>query len=109
VVITGLGLITPLGNSPASLWESLVEGRSGIKPLRILPQHALPVDYGAEASFSGAIEEFGPLDKQMARTIKKGLKVMCREIQMGVAAAQLALADAQLQTEQRDPERTGVC
>ena len=72
--------------------------------MRSLPQQALPVDYGAEANFSGAIEEFGPLDKQMARTIKKGLKVMCREIQMGVAAAQLAIDKDDL-TTRLDAER----
>src|SRR5690606_575474 len=40
--------------------------------------------------------------------IRKGQKIMCREIEMGVAAAQLALSDAGLGSEQRDRDRTGV-
>ncbi len=109
VVITGMGLISPLGNSPADLWSAISAGRSGVRPLRSLPNDCLPVSVGAEAwDFTGAIEDFGTLDKQTVRSVKKGLKVMCREIQMGVAAAQRAIADADLTVDKRDPERTGV-
>jgi 3-oxoacyl-[acyl-carrier-protein] synthase II len=109
VVITGMGVISPLGNSPAELWEAMQEGRSGVRPLRSLPADSLPVSAGGEAwDFTGAIEDFGLLDKQTVRSVKKGLKVMCREIQMGVAAAQRALTDSALSAEQRDPERVGV-
>ena len=49
----------------------------------------------AEArEFTGEIEDFGPLEKERKKSIKKGLKVMCRETRMAVAAAQLAIADA---------------
>ena len=44
--------------------------------------------------FTGAIEDFGPLEKLMSRNIKKSLKMMCREMQMGVAVAQLAITHA---------------
>jgi 3-oxoacyl-[acyl-carrier-protein] synthase II len=109
VVITGMGLISPLGNSPADLWSAIEAGRSGVRALRSLPSDCLPITAGAEAwDFTGAIDDFGPLDKQTVRSVKKGLKVMCREIQMGVAAAQRALADSGLTAEQRDPERVGV-
>ncbi len=109
VVITGMGLISPLGNNPAALWSAIEEGRSGIGPLRSIAGEALPVRFGGEAwDFGGDAEDFGTLDKQTTRTIKKALKVMCREIVMGVAAAQLALADSQLAADQRDPDRTGV-
>ena len=55
----------------------------------------MPVPFGAEArQFTGEIDDFGPLEKEQKKAIRKGLKVMCRECQMGVAAAQLALADA---------------
>jgi 3-oxoacyl-[acyl-carrier-protein] synthase II len=63
----------------------------------------------AEASdFGGEIEDFGTLQKDQKRTIRKGLKVMCREIQMGVAAAQRALNDAGLSLGDYDSDRTGV-
>lgn len=109
VVITGMGLVCPLGCTASSLWDSLRAGRSGVGPLTQIPTDTLPIRHGAEArEFTGDISEFGPLDKTMQRNIRKGLKVMCREIQMGVAAAQLALVDAGLDPSKRNPERTGV-
>lgn len=107
VVITGIGLVTPLGNSKEALWSALAAGRSGVGPLVALPPGALPVKYGAEAPFQGKVEEFGPLEKEQAKAIRKGLKVMCRECQMGVAAAQLALTDSGL-AGKTDPVRTGI-
>ena len=63
---------------------------------------------GAEArDFSGQIRDFGQLEANQQKTIRKGLKVMCREIQMGVAAAQRALQDAGLKANGYDCDRTG--
>lgn len=65
--------------------------------------------WGAPADgFRGRIEDFGHLNPVQHRAIRKGLKLMCREIQMGVAAAQRALSDAGSGIGQYDPERTGV-
>jgi len=109
VVITGLGVISPIGNTPRELMESLSSGRSGIATLTQIPTGVLPIDHGAEVSdFTGAIEDYGPLSKELQRTIRKGSKLMCREIEMGVAAAQLAIADSGLTTQSRDRDRTGV-
>jgi 3-oxoacyl-[acyl-carrier-protein] synthase II len=109
VVITGAGLISPLGNNKQALWEALQAGRSGVGPIQCLPSDALPFRYAAEAwDFKGKIEDFGDLSGEQKRTIRKGLKVMCREIQMGVAAAQLALQDAGLRLGVYDVDRTGV-
>ena len=63
---------------------------------------------GQARSFTGQIDDFGPLDKQAKRSIKKGLKLMCREIQMGVAASQLALHHSGLSEGHLDPVRTGT-
>ena len=109
VVITGVGLITPLGNSKDALWQNLAAGRSGVAGITSLPANALPVDFAAEArNFTGHVDDFGPLEGEQKKQVRKGLKVMCRECQMGVAAAQLALADAGLGIGKCDPERTGV-
>lgn len=92
VVITGLGLISPIGNSPQQLWDSLLNRKSGIDFLKNISGTNLPSKVGGEATeFTGSIGDFGDLDKPMTRAIKKGLRLMCREIEMGVAAAQLAL------------------
>ncbi|XZE54719.1 beta-ketoacyl-[acyl-carrier-protein] synthase family protein [Planctomycetaceae bacterium SH139] len=109
VVVTGMGLISPLGNTPTELLEAIRAGRSGIGPLHRVPVGALPVSHAAEATgFDGTIEQFGNLAKDVQRAIRKGQKLMCREIEMGVAAAQLALQDANLAADQRDRDRTGV-
>ncbi|TWU55344.1 beta-ketoacyl-[acyl-carrier-protein] synthase family protein [Rubripirellula reticaptiva] len=109
VVITGLGVVSPLGNDPDTVIAALRDGTSGIRPLTQVPQGVLCIDHGAEAvGFTGDISDYGPMEKALARTIKKGSKVMCREIEMGVAVAQLAIGDAGITAENRDRDRTGV-
>jgi len=109
VVITGMGIISPLGNSLEEMWEALCAGRSGVGFLTAVPAECFPTRFAAEArQFRGTVEDFGPLDKEQVKAIRKGLKVMCRECQMGVAAAQLALHHAGL-AGRADPERTGIC
>lgn len=109
VVITGLGVISPLGCEPESLWNNVQAGHSGIAGLRSLPVSSLPVHYGAEVTdFTGAIEDYGPLESGLKRAIKKNMKVMCREIEMGVAASQKALASSGLPLGSHNPDRVGV-
>jgi 3-oxoacyl-[acyl-carrier-protein] synthase II len=109
VVITGLGVICPLGLTKEDLWDSLQAGRSGVGTLTALPSDSLPTSFAGEArSFTGAIEDFGPLEGEQKKAIRKGLKVMCRESQMGVAAAQRALNDAGITPGKLEPERAGI-
>jgi len=109
VVITGLGIVSPLGCEPDALWANIQAGRSGIAPLSALPASALPVHFGAEVrEFTGAIEDYGVLDSGLKRAIKKNMKVMCREIEMGVAASQKALAHSRLPLGTHNPDRIGV-
>ncbi|QDU28616.1 3-oxoacyl-[acyl-carrier-protein] synthase 2 [Anatilimnocola aggregata] len=109
VVITGIGLVSPLGNSASQLWDALAQEKTGIAELTSIPTASLPTPFGAEArEFTGSIEEFGPLEKTLSRNIKKNLRVMCREIQMGVAVAQLCINDAGLKLDSIDRDRLGV-
>jgi 3-oxoacyl-[acyl-carrier-protein] synthase II len=109
VVITGLGQISPLGSTLDALWAALAEGRSGIGPVSLLPAGRQPLKFAGEArQFTGEIDDFGPMEKERKKSIKKGLKVMCRETRMAVAAAQLALVDAGFAEASPDPERSGV-
>ncbi len=109
VAITGIGLVCPLGATRDALWEALSSGTSGVAPLENLPTENLPTSFGGEARhFNGKIDNFGELHKDVKRAIRKNTKLMCREIAMGVAAAQLALNDASLEYGQPDPERVGV-
>jgi 3-oxoacyl-[acyl-carrier-protein] synthase II len=109
VVVTGLGVICPLGNSPQALWDGLIAGRSGVVPSTAFAVRGLPMSFAGEArEFTAAIEDFGPLEGDQKKAIRKGLKTICREAQMGIAAAQRALFDARLTQGKFDPERTGV-
>jgi 3-oxoacyl-[acyl-carrier-protein] synthase II len=95
VVVTGLGLVCPLGLSADAFWTALDQGTSGVVPIESFSPAGLPLRHAAEARcFTGAIGDFGELDGEKKKAIRKGLKVMCRESQMAVAAAQRALDDA---------------
>ncbi|MFY8221151.1 MAG: beta-ketoacyl-[acyl-carrier-protein] synthase family protein [Pirellulales bacterium] len=108
VVITGMGVVCPLGLTLDGLWEGLAAGRSAVGPLELFPADGLPLRHAAEArDFTGEIDNFGPLDGERKKAIRKGLKVMCRESQMAVAAAQRALHDCGITPEQHRPERFG--
>jgi 3-oxoacyl-[acyl-carrier-protein] synthase II len=109
IVITGLGVVSPLGNSPAALWDALVAGRSGVAPLVNLPALGGRVTFGGECrDFTGEIENFGELEKELKKAIRKALKMMCRESMMAVAAAQHAIADAGFANVPMDPDSSGV-
>jgi 3-oxoacyl-[acyl-carrier-protein] synthase II len=109
IVITGMGVISPLGCSLPAFWSALTSQQSGIRKLQTTPGEAIGVKHGAECwDFTGDIEQFGPLEKSLQRSIKKSQKLMCREIEMGVAACQLALHDAGLSTANMSPDRCGI-
>jgi 3-oxoacyl-[acyl-carrier-protein] synthase II len=104
-----MGVISPLGSTKEALWEAILAGHSGVRRLTEVPSGTFPISIVAQArQFQGNIDDFGPLEKEQKRTIRKGLKVMCRESQMGVAAAQRALQDAGLPPGSFDPSRAGV-
>ena len=109
VVITGVGLISPLGHTATDLWQSLSTGKSGVNVIDAIPTDHFPTDIGGQCSqFTGKADDFGELDKQLKRQIKKTLRLMCRDIKLGVAAAQLAIADAGLVEGNYEPARTGT-
>ncbi|HEY4761242.1 MAG TPA: beta-ketoacyl-[acyl-carrier-protein] synthase family protein [Thermoguttaceae bacterium] len=109
VVITGMGLVCPLGSTKEALWEGLASGQSAVGTLTAVSPLGLPIKFAAETrQFQGEIDDFGPLDKEQKKAIRKGSKLMCRECQMGVAAAQLALSDARLTIGNANPDRTGI-
>jgi 3-oxoacyl-[acyl-carrier-protein] synthase II len=101
VVITGLGIVNPIGSTLDAFWDSLRQGRSGIRPLRSFDVSRLPV------RFAGDIPDFDA-KPHIETKQRKSLKVMSRGIQMAVVAAQLALNDAKINKDQLDPTRFGV-
>ncbi|MBT6721626.1 MAG: beta-ketoacyl-[acyl-carrier-protein] synthase family protein [Planctomycetaceae bacterium] len=109
IVITGLGQISAFGNTIDQLSVALDTQQSGVRTLEQIPYEHLLASYGGEAwDFTGNIDNYGPLEKTTMRAIKKGSRLMCREIQMGVASAQHALNDAGLNPEVYNPDRIGI-
>jgi 3-oxoacyl-[acyl-carrier-protein] synthase II len=98
VVVTGLGLVTPLGTGVEKNWERLVAGRSGVGPITRFDTSDVPV------RIAGEVRDFDP-DRFIER---RDLKKMDVFIQYAVAAADMAVADAALPLPLRVPERTGV-
>lgn len=99
VVITGVGVVTPLGVGCDAFWSGLCAGRSGIGPITAFDSSAIPIKIAAE------VKEFNPLEFVRPR---KSLKVMSRESQFGVAVADMARQQAGLGPEAVDPGRMGV-
>jgi 3-oxoacyl-[acyl-carrier-protein] synthase II len=98
VVITGMGALTPLGESVSEFWAGLIRGRSGVGPMK----QADPTDYPCQVS--GEVSGFDPenyIDKKEARR-------MARFSQLAVAATGQAIEDAGLKLEGIDHERMGV-
>ena len=99
VVITGIGVVSPIGIGKDAFWRSLREGRSGVDFLQSIPADSLPSPYAAEVS------DFDPRDH--LRDLKF-LKVMSRGMQLGVSSASLAMKDSGIGDGDIDPERLGV-
>ncbi len=99
VVITGVGVVSPIGIGREAFWQSLCEGRSGVGPLAVFDGTSMPVSFGAE------LKEFDA--RQYVRP-RKALKVMCREIQTAFSAAMLAIEDAQFDPTNTPPDRIGA-
>lgn len=99
VVVTGVGVISPIGTGNDRFWHNLVAGRSGIGYLRALPQAEDPCRLAAE------VTDFDPLQYLYHR---KFIKVMSRDIQLGVCAASMAMDNAGLNAGDVDPDRLGV-
>ena len=105
VVITGLGLVTPLGDSPDSVWTSLAEGRGAVRRLEAFRVAGLPNDVAAEVRDFDLKKHALP---KISKKLWKSRKYMARDIQLAVAAAQLAVADADLVDGGVDPTRIGI-
>jgi 3-oxoacyl-[acyl-carrier-protein] synthase II len=98
VVITGLGLVTPLGSDVDSTWRALQEGKSGIGPItRFDPT-------GLETTIAGEVKDFDPLRYLDRKEVRR----TDRFAQFSVAAATEALADAKLEITPAVAPRVGV-
>ena len=98
VVITGLGAITPVGNSAPETWQALVNGVNGIAPITAFDASLF------KTQFAGEVKNFDPtpvIDRKEARK-------MDRYSQFSVCVADEALKDSGLDLEKEDRSRVGV-
>ncbi len=98
VVITGLGLVSPVGNTVDSSWKALVSGKSGIAPITKFDAS----EYSTR--FSGSVKDFD-VEQYLSR---KDARKMDLFIQYGMAAGIQAVTDAGLEMETLDPRRVGT-
>ncbi len=98
VVVTGLGVVTPIGTGTESFWEGLMSGRSGAGHIKSFDPSAHPVQIACE------VNDFEPTVYMDRRDISR----TDRFTQMAVAAATMAWEDAGKEDIVTDPERVGV-
>ncbi|NIA01575.1 MAG: beta-ketoacyl-ACP synthase II [Bacteroidia bacterium] len=98
VVVTGVGLVSPLGDGTAVTWQGLLEGRSGVGPITRFDASEYP------SRIAGEVSDFDPLKY----IDKKDLKKSDRFIQLALAAAEGAMDDSGLQIDEAAASRVGV-
>src|SRR5690242_8952138 len=98
VVVTGLGIVCPVGNDLESTWTNLTSGVSGIGPITLFDASDLKTHFAAEVKNFDAKALFGPREARR----------MDRFTHFGLAAAQQAVADSKLDLKSMDLTRVGV-
>ncbi|HLJ11900.1 MAG TPA: beta-ketoacyl synthase N-terminal-like domain-containing protein, partial [Planctomycetaceae bacterium] len=98
MVVTGVGLLTPLGIGTETSWEAIRAGKCGIGPITQFDATAF------SCRIAGEVKGFDP----SAYIEKKEIKKMGRFIQFAIAAAEFALKDSGLIVSPEDAERVGV-
>lgn len=98
VVVTGLGIVSPVGNSIESAWDSIVNGRSGIGPIT----HFDASQFATR--IAGQVRDFDPTRWIPAKDARK----MDEFIHYGVAASCMAMEDAGLEVDEANAGRIGV-
>ena len=98
VVITGMGMLSPLGNTVEESWENMMAGRSGITRITQFDASELPTQ------IAGEVKDFVARDYMDFKEARR----MSRASQLAVAAARMAVADAGLPERVPDSDRVGV-
>lgn len=98
VVVTGMGMLSPLANTVEETWDAILKGQSGIGPITHFDPEQL------STRFAGEVKDFEPTLYIERKEVKK----MDRFIQLGIAAAKQAMADADLEINDSNAHRIGV-
>ncbi|MDX5404195.1 MAG: beta-ketoacyl-ACP synthase II, partial [Bacteroidota bacterium] len=98
VVVTGLGALTPIGNTAQEYWNGLVNGKSGAAPITLFDPEKFKTRFACE------VKGYDPLD----HIDRKEARKMDRFTHLGMAVADEAITDSRLVEDKVDPERIGV-
>lgn len=98
VVVTGIGALTPVGNTAPAFWQGLLEGRSGAGPITLFDPEKFKTKFACE------VKGFEPTDFIDRKEARK----MDRCTQLGLVAAEEALVDSGLDLEKINLDRAGV-
>lgn len=98
VVVTGVGAITPIGNTPDEYWEGLLSGRNGIDYITFFDASR------HDCRIAGEVKNFDPHDYMDRKEAKR----MDRFSQFGVSSAKQAVSDAKLVINELNAEQVGV-
>jgi 3-oxoacyl-[acyl-carrier-protein] synthase II len=98
VVVTGLGIVSPVGNGVEQCWDNIVNGRSGIATITRFDAAILPT------RFAGEVKNFDAAQFMSSKEVRR----LDAFIHYGIAATKMALADANLEITEANAERIGV-
>ncbi len=98
VVITGIGVVSPIGNGKDEYWKALEEGKNGVGPITLFDVSEYPVRIAAE------VKDFDPGQWMDRKEVRKTDRV----IHFAVAASDMAIEDGALDLNGEDPTRVGV-
>ncbi len=99
VVVTGVGVVSPIGIGKNAFWQSLISGKSGIGLVTHFDASSYPCRYAAE------VKDFQPTDFMSPKAARR----LSRSTQFAIVSTQKALEDAQLDLLKEDPYRVGLC
>ena len=99
VVITGMGVVSPVGIGTEEFWNALMAGKSGIGPITEFDPEGFPVRIAGEVKDFDAVKYVGD---------RKAVRHMDRNVQFAVAAAKMAVEDAKLDMSVENPDRVGT-
>ena len=98
VVVTGIGLVTPLGTGKDKTWKNLIDGKSGVGPITRFDASGMRSQIAAEVTDFVALDHFD----------KKSAKHLDYFVQYGIVAARFAVEDSRLSITNSNCERVGV-
>jgi len=104
IVITGIGMVTSLGNSVSETWQNLIKGKSGIGPITRFN----PNEYGIPSDFSRIAGEVKNFNLEEWGIDKKIIRHMDFFSQYALAAGKESLSDAGIELKEENPFRIGV-